>query len=205
MIDYAALTDEELLQLASSNDGHAEETLAERYFRLVRMCARPLFLAGGDSEDLIQEGMFGLLSAIRQYSPDAGSSFRTFAEHCIRMRLYSAVKSASRLKHYPLNDGMSLDLLSEDPCSPLSTTYEIFQRSPEDLVLARESKEELYQIFAQCLSKMESQVLEQYLEGLSYQEIADHLGKDEKAIDNAVQRIRRKLARNPNLGDISIS
>ena len=205
MIDYAALSDSELLQMAAQNDRRAEETLAERYFRLVRVCARPLFLAGGDSEDLIQEGMFGLLSAIRQFSPSAGSSFRTFAEHCIHMRLLSAVKSASRLKHFPLNDGMSLDLLSEDPCSPLATTYEIFRRSTEDMVLARESKEELYQIFAQCLSKLEAQVLELYLDGLSYREIALKLGKDEKAIDNAVQRIRRKLARNPNLGDISIS
>ena len=204
MNDYAALSDTELLQMATQNDRLAEETLAERYARLVRICARPLFLAGGDSEDLIQEGMFGLLSAIRQFSPSAGSSFHTFAEHCIRMRLLSAVKSASRLKHYPLNDGMSLDLLSEDPSSPLSTTSEIFQRSTEDLVLARESKEELYHIFAQCLSKLESQVLELYLDGLSYREIAQQLGKGEKAIDNAVQRIRRKLARNPNLGEISI-
>ena len=199
MIDYAALSDTELLQMATQNDRLAEEALAERYLRLVRICARPLFLAGGDSEDLIQEGMFGLLSAIRQFS-----SFHTFAEHCIRMRLLSAVKSASRLKHYPLNDGMSLDLLSEDPSLPLSTTSEIFQRSTEDLVLARESKEELYHIFAQCLSKMESQVLELYLDGLSYREIAQQLGKGEKAIDNAVQRIRRKLARNLNLGDISM-
>ena len=122
MFDYAALSDNELLQMAAENDRLAEETLAERYLRLVRMCARPLFLAGGDSEDLIQEGMFGLLSAIRQFSPDVGASFHTFAEHCIRMRLLSAVKSASRLKHFPLNDGMSLELLSEDPCSPLSTT-----------------------------------------------------------------------------------
>ena len=203
MIDYAALSDNTLLQMASENDRLAEEALAERYTRLVRMCARPLFLAGGDSEDLIQEGMFGLLSAIRQFSPDSGTSFHTFAEHCIRMRLLSAVKSASRLKHFPLNDGMSLELLSEDPCSPLSTTSEIFQRSPEDLVLAKESKEELYRIFAQCLSKLEARVLEQYLDGLSYREIAERLGKDEKGIDNAVQRIRRKLARNPNLGEIS--
>ena len=203
MIDYAALSDNELLQMSSQNDRFAEETLAERYFRLVRVCSRPFFLAGGDSEDLIQEGMFGLLSAIRQFSPSVGSSFHTFAEHCIRMRLLSAVRSASRLKHFPLNDGMSLEQLSEDPSSPLATTYEIFQRSTEDLVLAKESKEELYQIFAQCLSKLETRVLELYLDGLSYREIAHQLGKDEKAIDNAVQRIRRKLARNPNLGDIS--
>ena len=205
MMDYALLSDSELLSLAASGAGKAEETLAERYMRLVRACARPLFLAGGDSEDLIQEGMFGLLNAIRQYDPALGVQFHTFAERCIRMRLLSAVRSASRLKHLPLNDGLSLEQLSEDPGAQLSASLEIFRRSPEDLVLARESKEELYAELAQCLSKMEAQVLKRYLEGLSYREIAQELNREEKAIDNAVQRIRRKLARNPNLSDISFS
>ena len=175
----------------------------ERYMRLVRRCARPLFLAGGDSEDLIQEGMFGLLSAIRQFDPSTGTSFHTFAEHCIRMRLLSAVKSASRLKHLPLNDGVSLEQLSEDPSMQLSATPDVLLRNPEDMVLARERTEELYAELAQCLSRLEKQVLALYLEGLSYREIASRLGKEETAIDNAVQRIRRKLARNPNFGDIS--
>ena len=205
MMDYTVLSDVDLLSLASSGENKAEEALAERYMRLVRACARPLFLAGGDSEDLIQEGMFGLLNAIRQFDPGTGVQFHTFAEHCIRMRLLSAVRSASRLKHLPLNDGLSLEQLSEDPGAQLSASLEIFRRSPEDLVLARESKEELYAVFAQCLSKMERQVLERYLDGLSYREIAQELKKDEKSIDNAVQRIRRKLARNPNLSDISLS
>ena len=205
MIDYAILNDTELQTLAIHGDRAAEETLASRYMRLVRICARPLFLAGGDSEDLIQEGMFGLLSAIRQYSPQSGASFKTFAEHCIRMRLLSAIKSASRLKHFPLNDGVSLEQLSEDPRAHMSAFPEVFRRSPEDLVLARESKEELYNAFLNCLSKFEIKVLELYLDGLSYQEIAVKLGKEAKSVDNAVQRIRRKLARNPNLGDISIS
>ena len=205
MFEYADMNDMELLQLASKGDRLAEEALAERYMRLVRACARPMFLAGGDSEDLIQEGMFGLLSAIRQFDKNAGASFRTFAEHCIRKRLLSAVKSASRLKHFPLNDGMSLEQLSEDPSPQLSVTPEFFRYSPENLVLARESKEELYAVFAQCLSKLERKVLDLYLDGFSYGEIAARLGKDAKSIDNAVQRIRRKLVRNPNLGDISIS
>ena len=205
MFDYTGLSDTELQNLASGGDRAAEETLAERYTRLVRICARPLFLAGGDSEDLIQEGMFGLLSAIRQYDPKGGTSFRTFAEHCIRMRLFSAVKSASRLKHFPLNDGMSLEQLSEDPKTQFSVTPEVFRRSPEDLVLARESTEELYIAFARCLSRLEISVLDLYLEGLSYREIGERLGKDPKSIDNAVQRIRRKLARETNLGEISTS
>lgn len=205
MCDYAELSDTELQKLSSEGDRLAEEALADRYMRLVRACARPLFLAGGDSEDLIQEGMFGLLSAIRQFDPDTGAAFHTFAEHCIKMRLYSAIKSALRMKHFPLNDGMSLEQLSEDFSPQLSAIPEVFRRSPEDLVLARESKEELYTVFSQCLSNLEKKVLDLYLEGFSYREIAARLGKDDKSIDNAVQRIRRKLARNLNLGDISIS
>ena len=203
-MDYANISDNALQALAISGDRAAEEALTERYMRLVRICARPLFLAGGTSEDLIQEGMIGLLSAIRQYDPQSGNSFHSFAEHCIRMRLLSAIKSASRKKHLPLNDGLSLEQLSEDSGSQLSATPEIFRQDPEGLVLARESKEELYAVFSRCLSKMENRVLTLYLDGLSYREIAARLQKDDKAVDNAVQRIRHKLARNLNPGDISI-
>ncbi len=203
MMEYAKISDDALQAMAAAGDRGAEEALSERYMRLVRVCARPLFLAGGSSEDLIQEGMIGLLSAIRQYDAGSGAAFRTFAEHCIRMRLLSAVKSASRMKHLPLNDGLSLEQLSEDSDSQLSATPEVFRQDPENLVLARESKEELYAVFSRCLSKMENRVLGYYLDGLSYREIAVRLGKDEKAVDNAVQRIRRKLARNLNPGDIS--
>ena len=203
MMDYATCSDAELQTAASSGDRVAEEALVERYMRLVRSCARPLFLAGGDSEDLIQEGMFGVLSAIRQFDPKDGASFRTFAEHCVRMRLLSAVKSASRLKHLPLNDGLSLEQLSEDSNAHISAMSEILRQNPEDLILARERTEELYAELSKCLSKLEKQVLDLYLDGLSYREIAQYLKRDEKAIDNAVQRIRRKLARNPNFSDNS--
>ena len=205
MMDHNALDDAALARLAAGGDRQAEEALAARYMQLVRACARPLFLAGGDSEDLSQEGMFGLLSAIREFDPALGVSFRSFAEHCIRMRLFSAVKSASRLKHLPLNDRIPLEQLSDDPSSQLSAAAEVFRRSPEDLVLERESKEELKALFARCLSPLEKKVLDRYLEGLSYRDIARALEKDEKAIDNAVQRIRRKLANNLHPGDISIS
>ena len=205
MIDYAELSDIELQELAASGSREAEEYLVERYMQLVRVCARPLFLAGGESEDLIQEGMFGLLSAIRQFKPDSGASFHTFAEICIRKRLYSAVRSASRLKHIPLNDGMSLEQLSEGSDLRLSAVPAQRYHTPEDLVLARESKEELYRALSDRLSGMEKQVLSLYLDGYHYHDIAQQLGKDVKAVDNAVQRIRRKLARDPNFGEISIS
>ena len=205
MTDYTALDDKRLQKLAVEGDRNAEEVLAERYLRLVRICARPLFLAGGDSEDLIQEGTFGLLSAIKNFDPEDGSSFRTFAEHCIRMRLLSAIKSASRNKHFPLNDGISLEQLSEESSADLSAISEDFRCNPEELVLARESKEELYAAFSRCLSRFEIKVLDLYLEGLSYKEIAERLCKSAKSVDNAVQRIRQKLARDTTLGDFSKS
>lgn len=203
MTDYTALDDRKLQKLAVEGDREAEEVLAERYLRLVRICARPLFLAGGDSEDLIQEGTFGLLSAIKNYDPEDGTSFRTFAEHCIRMRLLSAIKSASRNKHFPLNDGISLEQLSEESSADLSALSEDFRCNPEELVLARESKEELYAAFSRCLSRFEIKVLDLYLEGLSYREIAERLCKSAKSVDNAVQRIRHKLARDTTFGDFS--
>ena len=205
MFDYAVLGDIELQKLAAGGDALAEEALVERYLPLVNACARPMKLFGGEGKDLSQEGVFGLISAVRSFDPANGAAFRTYAEHCIRMRLYSAVKTASRQKHQPLNDSMPLEQLSDDPSSQLSAAPELFRRSPEDLVLARESKEELKNLFARCLSKMEKQVLDLFLDGLSYRDIARVLDKDEKSVDNAVQRIRRKLARSLHPGDISVS
>lgn len=206
MTDYTNFTDNELQRRAACGDGEAEEALAERYSRLVRICARPFFLAGGDSEDLTQEGMLGLLSAIRQFDGRSGTTFKTFAEHCIRNRLITAVKSASRQKHIPLNDGVSLEYILSDESQTHTAAYpEAFRRIPEEQVLARESEKEFYSTFSRCLSELETDILHQYLEGLSYREIAVKVRRTEKSVDNAVQRIRRKLARQSNLGDISRS
>ena len=125
MTDYSALDDRTLQKHAVEGDRNAEEVLVERYLRLVRICARPLFLAGGDSEDLIQEGTFGLLSAIKNFDPEDGSSFRTFAEHCIRMRLLSAIKSASRNKHFPYT---TVYLLNNSPKNP-AQTYRLYPKT----------------------------------------------------------------------------
>jgi len=202
-MNYFSVNDDKLLELANQGDREAEEQLAKRYSRLVRVCSRPLFLAGGDSEDLIQEGMMGLLSAIRDFDPGMNTAFRTYAEVCIKRRLISAVKSASSLKHIPLNDGVSLDdVLSEDGQAQLPET-ELHRRVPEEQVLARESKLEIVSTFSRCLSKFETRILSLYLDGLSYREMAEDTGKSEKSIDNAVQRIRRKLARQPDPSDDS--
>lgn len=206
MKNYAELSDENLQQLAAQGDSFAEDGLVKRYIRLVRICARPYFLAGGDSEDLTQEGMLGLLSAIREYNQAMNTSFKTYAELCIRRRLISAVKSASRRKHTPLNEGVSLeDYYSvEDQFSPAYSAL-AFQRVPEEQVLARERADELSHTYSRCLSQFEVNVLRHYLDGLSYRAIAQAVGRSEKSVDNAVQRIRRKLARLTNLGEFSIS
>lgn len=206
MMDDSQLSDAELLAQVSGGATAAEEALAERYSRLVRICARPLFLAGGDSEDLIQEVMLGLLSAIRQYDPASNVPFKAYAEVCISNRIYSAIKSASRQKHSPLNSGISLDsILSEESQTQASTYPEANCRVTEEQVLARESEQELLSAFTRYLSAFEARVLRLYLSGLSYAEMAAETNKSEKSIDNAVQRIRRKLARLPNFSDFSKS
>lgn len=209
MIEYAELEDSALQKLAADGDSYAEEELVSRYMRLVRICARPLFLAGGESEDLIQEGMFGLLSAVRQYNNEHNASFKTFAEWCIRNRLRSAVKSASSLKHDPLNNRVPLEsILSDESQTQAVACAELFQKSPEEQVLARENKkytEQLYLSLVSMLSKYEKAVLTYYLEGLSYKEIAKLTCKGDKAVDNAIQRIRRKTAQMLKSGDISNS
>ena len=204
--NYNFYSDERLQAMALDGDSHAEELLATRYSRLVRVCARPYFLVGGDSEDLTQEGMLGLLTAIREYDPEEGTSFKTYAELCIHRRILSAIRSASRMKHTPLNYGVSLeDAFGDNANSSNVDSTLAFRRVPEEQVLARESADELFHTYSQCLSTFEVQILRMYLDGLSYREMAEYCGRNEKSVDNAVQRIRRKLARDTNLGDISKS
>ena len=202
MNNFVTISDEQLQSLAASRQSGAEEALAERYIRLVRVCARPYFLIGGDSEDLIQEGMLGLLSAIREYDPEKGASFKTYAEVCIHNRIQSAIRSAGRKKHAPLNDGIPLDDVLSDESKSQGAQY--FQRSPEEQVLARETEKEFSSIYSRCLSRFEAGILDLYLDGLSYQEIAVSTGRNIKAVDNAIQHIRRKLAKLPS-GDNSES
>ncbi len=202
-MNYKGMSDEQLVFFANNNDPDAAEHIVLKYNRLVRICSRPYFLVGGDNEDLIQEGMMGLLSAIRGFKPEQNVQFKTFAETCIRNRLISAVKSASSLKHNPLNDGISLEeVLSEDFQTEHSAP-ELHRRVPEEQVLARENKMEIISSYSRYLSKLEIKILTLYLDGLSYKEMAEDIGKSEKTIDNAVQRIRKKLARQPNFGDDS--
>lgn len=193
-------SDEVLCRLAASGDREAEEFLAARYSRLVRICARPYFLAGGDSEDLIQEGMIGLLSAIRGFRFDEGTAFRVYAEVCIRNRIHSAVKMAVRGKHGPLNGSVSIDSPSFD-----GSVSALPMADPEDMLIGREERKAQMMALREKLSDFEKTVLELYLNGLSCREIALQTTRSAKSVDNAVQRIRRKAAPFLTTGDISVS
>jgi len=202
MNNNSEYSDEYLQNRAVSGDKLAEEQLILRYSRLVKINARPFYLTGGDSEDLIQEGMLGLLAAIREFDSNLNTSFKSYAKLCIRRRLITAIKTASRMKHKPLNDGVSLDAILSDE-NLTQAAFLAFRRIPEEQVLARESADEIFHTFSRCLSKFEAEILDLYLKGLSYSEMAKLQDKPEKSIDNAVQRIRRKLARYLNLGEFS--
>ena len=202
-----SITDETLCARAASGDRAAEETLVLRYSRLVRVCARPFFLAGGDSEDLIQEGMLGLLSAIREFRSDRGARFRTFAELCVRRRIISVVRAAAGVKHSPLNDYVSLDpslFLAHQDFTFFGTAYHQ-QRNPEDVVIHEENLSTLEEAIRKGLTGLEAQVLACYLHGLSYAEIAEEVQRSTKSVDNAVQRIRRKIAQYLSRGEYSES
>lgn len=199
------VSDEELCSLVGAGSREAEELLIVRHSRLVRSIARPYFLAGGDGEDLIQEGMLGLVKAIRDYSGSKSASFRTFAELCIRSRMQSAVKTALRDKHKPLNNYVSIDNSLIDPDADPAAYHAIYQDwgDPESLVIGQEKLRELTNSLDGLLSCFESKVLELYLEGYSYSEIGYRMKKIPKSVDNAVQRIRRKLSRQISNGVIS--
>ena len=199
------LPDEALCSLAVSGDRAAEEVLVTRSNRLVRTCARPFFLAGGDSEDLTQEGMVGLIKAVREFDAEKDASFRTFAEVCIRNRLYTVLRASSREKHQALNQSVSLDTPDFDSNSYTSGTSNLAQRNPEDHMIDRERTAALLSGVRKQLSEFEAKILGYYLDGLSCREIAETVGRPPKSVDNAVQRIRRKVAQHLISGEFSNS
>ena len=194
---FQGLTAEELCQHAAQGESQAETELVRRYGQLVRACARPLFLAGGDSEDLLQEGMLGLLTAIRGYDPGRDAAFRTYAEICIRSRLLTAVRAAQGGKHAPLNHSVSFEPPLFD-----GTNAHLFPsvESPEDVIIGREELKERLDALKGQLSELEAKILPPYLNGLSCGEIARRVGRSQKSVDNAIQRIRRKMARQSSSG-----
>ena len=200
--EFQKFTDEELCVIVASGSPSAESELVRRYGQLVRACSRPLFLAGGDSEDLIQEGMLGLLTAIRSFDSSRDAAFRTFAEICIRSRLYTAIRAAQGDKHSPLNHSVSFEPPLFDGANVLLFSS---VESPEDVIIGREELKERLDALKGQLSEFEASILPPYLSGLSCGEIAIRVGRSQKSVDNAIQRIRRKMARQSSPGASSES
>ena len=192
-------TDEEIIESVREGSHGGTEELFDRYNDVVRSIASTMFLIGGETEDLIQEGMIGLFKAVQEYDPGRDASFGTFARLCITRQIYSAVKASGRKKHLPLNSYISLyeQTGSEDEGGRQLEMMDALMASdrmnPEQVVLSKEKSEELEQAIDKELSPFEKNVLELFVTGMSYSDIADVLGKNEKSTDNAIQRIRGKL------------
>jgi RNA polymerase sporulation-specific sigma factor len=195
-ITYAEMTDEEIVALAQQGEQSAVEYLVDKYRNFVRAKARSYFLIGADKEDIIQEGMIGLFKAIRDYKVDKLTSFRAFAELCITRQIITAIKTATRQKHIPLNSYVSLnkpiyDEESDRTLMDIISTNKI--TNPEDIIISREEFIFIERKMGEILSSLEWKVLMAYLEGKSYQEIAVELKRHVKSIDNTLQRVKRKL------------
>ncbi|MBE5039730.1 RNA polymerase sporulation sigma factor SigH [Ructibacterium gallinarum] len=199
---YELLADEQVVELSAQGDKAATEYILSKYKNLVRARAKIYFLAGADREDLVQEGMIGLFKAVRDFDPTKQASFRGFAEMCIKRQLITAVKTAARQKHMPLNSYVSLSSPVYEDESERTLVDMLAEREavdPEEMFLRREKAEALEAEIAQKLSALEQTVLSLHLGGMNYQEIAVELGRSPKSIDNALQRIKRKLsASEPN-------
>lgn len=193
---FADMTEEAVTTLAQAGDRSAWDFLAEKYRPLIRYQVRPYFMIGAEEEDLVQEGLIGLTEAIRDYVPAKGVKFRTFATLVIRRHVYSAMEKAGRLKHLPLNSYVSLQEIL--PGDSQQTVEEILEDtdglSPLEHVIDSEGMKEYLDHISKVLSPLEQSILRSYLEGHSYREISAVTGRDVKSVDNAIQRIRKKLS-----------
>ncbi|MCI7105159.1 MAG: sigma-70 family RNA polymerase sigma factor [Lachnobacterium sp.] len=189
---YEAFSDEELIEKLRQGEDDITDYILEKYKPLVRKKTNAMYLIGGETEDLIQEGMIGLFKAIRDYKPDKDASFYHFAELCINRQLYSALEASNRKKHQPLNSYISLSE-QEHPDAVAAELLVDKESGPEQTVIEQEVWEEYKKRLAQNLSRMENQVLQYYLDGNHYIQIAEMMGKSPKSIDNALQRIRQKI------------
>ncbi len=190
------LTDEQLVLMAKEGSETAEEILIEKYKGLVRMKAKAYFMVGAEPEDVVQEGMIGLVKAIRNFDSEREAGFKTFASTCINNQIIKAIRKAEREKNQPLNDAISLNDQVGDKQEGL-TVGDILRASmsdePEEMLIYEDSLNRLGELSKETFSPLETQVLRGKLQGKSYQEIASELGKSPKTIDNALQRIRKKI------------
>src|SRR6202162_2476057 len=192
------LEDLQLVMRARNGDGGALDTLIRRYNGFVRLKASSYFLAGGDSEDLVQEGLIGLYKAVRDFRADKETSFRSFAELCVTRQIITAIKTATRFKHSPLNTYVSFSHTpagqhSEGECTPGDALPGPAVHEPSVMVISTEELQSLIGCLGTGLSGLEADALRLYLEGSSYEDMAERLGCDTKTIDNALQRVKRKI------------
>ena len=188
MCEYSKYTDEELIVMFHQGQSGIEDYLMEKYKNLVRTKARAMYLIGGETDDLIQEGMIGLFKAIRDFDESKEASFMTFARLCIERQLYRAIEASNRLKNQPLNYYVSLsDTESE------SDLIQNWEESPESIVLDREHVKDIMRKIRLTCSPFENHVLDLYIKGYDYRKIAEMMDKSPKSIDNALQRIRAKI------------
>lgn len=195
-INYEDLTDEAVAELARNYDGDTLEFLLNKYKNFVRAKARSYFLIGADREDIVQEGMIGLYKAIRDFRPSKMTSFRAFAELCITRQIITAIKTATRQKHRPLNSYVSLNKPAYDEESDrmlIDVLSSVKVSNPEDIIIGQEDYSTIESKMGKMLSPLEMQVLRKYIEGKSYFEVAEELGRSVKSVDNALQRVKNKL------------
>lgn len=200
MTGYEEYSDEELILLLRDGDSRVMDFIMEKYKGLVRNKAKSMYLLGADNEDLIQEGMIGLFKAVQNYDAGRDASFYTFADLCVSRQMYTAVQASNRQKHAPLNRYISLsgqegEEANRDGQKTPSELSGLWEKSPEELFIDRENVELLEKTIEKELSSFEKQVLDLYLTGMGYGQIARVLGRDEKSTDNALQRIKTKLRR----------
>ena len=196
--DYGLLDDELLVDRVQKGDSEALDYLIHKYRNFVRAKARTYFLIGADKEDVVQEGMIGLFKAIRDYREDKLTSFKAFAELCITRQIITAIKTATRQKHIPLNSYVSLDKPIYDEESDrtlMDVITGVKVMDPEELIINQEEFDYIELKMGELLSDLERKVLSLYLDGQSYQEISEELNRHVKSIDNALQRVKRKLER----------
>lgn len=195
-INFDNLTDEEVVAIAKADNSDATDYIIDKYKNFVKSRARTYFLIGADKEDIIQEGMIGLYKAIRDYDPDKPASFRGFAEICITRQIITAIKTATRQKHIPLNSYVSLNKPVYDDESERTMLEMVAKKesfNPEEIMITKEHFTFMIEKMAEVLSSLEWRVMNLFLDGKSYSEIAKKLGKSEKSIDNALQRIKKKV------------
>lgn len=197
-MNYEDFSDEELILRLRDGDVRVVDFIMEKYKGLVRNKAKSMYLLGADNEDLIQEGMIGLFKAVQNYDPGRDASFYTFADLCISRQMYTAVQASTRQKHAPLNRYISLSSGESRDQDETGMPFELpdsWEKSPEELLIDRENVALLEKTIEKELSGFEKQVLDLYLTGMGYVEIAKVLGRDAKSADNALQRIKAKLRR----------